>query len=893
MPARLYNEDGNPVDLGRELNRSGGEGVIYELQNREDLVAKVYREPPSSEKAAKVSIMPRLCTERLLNLCAWPTKTLHDRGGGRLNGFVMPKIVDHEPIHLLYGVKDRLVKYPDANWPFLLQTAANVARAFQVVHDHGHVIGDINHGGVLVSKKATVKLVDCDSFQITWEGHTYLCGVGQVTHTPPEFQGQNLGGVVRSQSHDAFGLAIIIFQLLFMGRHPFSGRFLDRGDMLPDRAIKEYRFAYGPGAAGRRMLPPPGALNLEAVTQPVAQLFERAFGRGTKRPSAAEWVKPLSDLSASLRQCTQNSGHYFLKTLSSCPWCQIEIGSGVAIFNPAIIVGTWTERGGFTIAAVWARINQIEAPGPLPQIIARSLITVTPSTKAKQLKRNRIFKTILAGSVLVAISSVLSVAPVGAAPAAWVIVLLGVVATVLVMKGGREARGVFENSKRQAESTWNAADRRWHGQGGDEAFRNKLRELEKDKAEYEKLPNLRLQRLRQLEQNVRQRQKQKFLDRYRIDSADIRGLGHARKIALRSYGIETADDVTRQAVLAVPGFGPVYTSYLLTWRNMIEQKFVFNPNQGVDPADRAAVEREITVAKSRLEEQLQKGPRQLLLLSSQVKAARNTMQPAVEQNLRALVQAETDLKTVAAVTTALVPLAVITFGAVLVLTSVKQSRSTTAVDPSSGTLHGQTNQPYNANSPELKNGNPGPSLEEQAQARYLAGIELTKARKYQDAIAEYQQALVFAPKLAAAHHEIGFAYLKLGKYKESIEALKQAAALKPDNADTHLQLALAYKAMARWEEAAGAFERSIELKPENAAVHYQLGQVYEKLNDNDAALNTYREAIRLKADYSLAHYALGLLHLQLGDADAAMSEYEILAGLNKKLADQLYERINE
>lgn len=893
MPARFYNEDGDPVDLGRELNRSGGEGVIYDLQNRENLVAKVYRLPPSSEKAAKVSIMPRLCTERLLNLCAWPTKTLHDRPGGKLEGFVMPKIVDHEPIHLLYGVKDRLVKYPDANWPFLLQTAANVARAFQVVHDHGHVIGDINHGGVLVSKKATVKLVDCDSFQITWQGHTYLCGVGQVTHTPPEFQGQNLAAVVRSQSHDAFGLAIIIFQLLFMGRHPFSGRYLDSGDMLPDRAIKEYRFAYGPGAVGRRMLPPPGALNLDAVTQPLAQLFERAFGRGTKRPAAAEWIKPLSDLSANLSRCSQNSGHYFLKTLSSCPWCQIEIGSGVAIFNPAIIVGTWTERGGFTIAAVWARINQIEAPGPLPQIIARSLITVAPSTKAKQIKRNRILKTILAGGVLGAISSVLFLAPVAAAPAAWIMVLSGVVATVLVMKGGREARGEFENSKRQAESTWNAADRRWHGQGGDEAFRNKLRELEKDKTEYEKLPNLRLQKLRQLEQNVRQRQKQKFLDRYRIDSADIRGLGHARKIALRSYGIETADDVTRQAVLAVPGFGPVYTSYLMTWRNMIEQKFVFNPNQGVDPADRAAVEREITVAKSRLEEELQKGPRHLLQLSSQINAARRTMQPAVEQSLRVLVQAETDLKNVSATATALLPLAVVTLGAVLVLTSVKQSRSTTTADASLGTTNGQTNQLYNANSPDLKSQNPGPTLQEQAQARYLAGIELTKARKYQDAIAEYQQALVFAPKLAAAHHELGFAYLKIGKYKESIEALKQAVALRPDNADTYIQLGIAYRATARWKDAAGAFEKSIELKPGNASVDYQLGQVYEKLNDTDAALDTYREGIRLSPGYAPVHYALGLLYLKLGDADAAMSEYEILAGLNKKLADELYERINE
>ena len=893
MPARFYNEDGDPVDLGKEVNRSGGEGVIYEVQNHEELVAKIYRQSVSTEKASKVSIMSRLCSDRLLNLCAWPTSTLFDRPGGRLVGFLMPKIVDHEPVHLLYGVKDRLVKYPDANWPFLLQTAANVARAFQVVHDHGHVIGDINHGGVLVSKKATVKLVDCDSFQITWQGRTYLCGVGQVTHTPPEFQGHNLNGIVRSQNHDAFGLAIIIFQLLFMGRHPFSGRYLDRGDMLPDQAIKEYRFAYGPGAAGRRMLPPPGALNLDAVTQQVAQLFERAFGRGTTRPSAGEWVRPLTELSADLRQCSQNSGHYFLKTLASCPWCQIEIGSGVAIFNPAIIVGAWSERGGFTLAVVWARINQVEAPGPLPQLVAKSSITVAPSTKAKQIRRNRLLKTMIACATLVAISSVLFVTPMAAAPAAWIIILSGIVATVLAMRGGREARREFENIKRQAEVARNAAERRWQGQGGDERFSSKLRELEKDKAEYEKLPNLRLQKLRQLEQNVRQRQKQIFLDRFRIDSADIRGIGYARKIALRSHGIETADDVTRQAVLAVPGFGPVYTSYLLAWRNMIEQRFVFNPNQGVDPADRAAVEREITVAKSRLEQQLQNGPRQLLEFSNQIKTARRTLQPAVEESLKALVQAESDLQNAGVASVMFVLMAVVTLGAVLTLTSVKQSHLKATPGSPLGSIQNQTTQVQATVSAESKNEKSGLTLEQQAKARYLVGIEFTKARKYEDAAAEYQQALILDPKMAAAYHEIGFAYLKLGKYEESIEALKQAVTLKPDNADTHFQLALAYKALTRWENAAEAFEKSIELKPENPSTHYQLGQVYEKLDDTDAAFNTYREAVRLNADYSLAHYALGLLHIKLGDPDAAKSEYEILTTLNKKLADQLYERIYE
>lgn len=70
-------------------------------------------------------------------------------------------------------------------------------------------------------------------------------------------------------------------------------------------------------------------------------------------------------------------------------------------------------------------------------------------------------------------------------------------------------------------------------------------------------------KLQQLEQEVYQRQMERFLDGHRIDKARISGIGHARQITRRSYGLETAADITKSAVLSVPGFGPTYTSKLL------------------------------------------------------------------------------------------------------------------------------------------------------------------------------------------------------------------------------------------------------------------------------------------------------------------------------------------
>ena len=64
---------------------------------------------------------------------------------------------------------------------FLIHAAANLARAFSAVHDHGHVIGDVNQSNIRVaSETAMVSLIDCDSFQISANGKVFPCEVGGI-----------------------------------------------------------------------------------------------------------------------------------------------------------------------------------------------------------------------------------------------------------------------------------------------------------------------------------------------------------------------------------------------------------------------------------------------------------------------------------------------------------------------------------------------------------------------------------------------------------------------------------------------------------------------------------------------------------------------------------------
>ncbi|WP_232224419.1 hypothetical protein [Candidatus Paracaedibacter symbiosus] len=194
-----------PIRLGKLLGR-GGEGAVYEVEGRPEAAAKVYASPASAERADKLVAMAALRTPALDQLTAWPTEVLRQQDG-KVSGFVMANLRDSKDIHRLYSPKSRLADFPQADWRMVVRAALNTARAFSVLHQAGHLVGDVNHGGVRVAPNATVRLIDTDSFQISHQGRTFLCEVGVQDFTPPELQGKAFKQVMRTANHDNFGLA--------------------------------------------------------------------------------------------------------------------------------------------------------------------------------------------------------------------------------------------------------------------------------------------------------------------------------------------------------------------------------------------------------------------------------------------------------------------------------------------------------------------------------------------------------------------------------------------------------------------------------------------------------------------------------------------------------------
>lgn len=97
---KVFTSTGELTTLGRELGK-GGEGAVYDIEEFVDSVAKIYHTPPPALKQDKLAFMAATVDAQLLNYVAWPQATLHGGRGGKVIGFMMPKVSGKEPIHMI------------------------------------------------------------------------------------------------------------------------------------------------------------------------------------------------------------------------------------------------------------------------------------------------------------------------------------------------------------------------------------------------------------------------------------------------------------------------------------------------------------------------------------------------------------------------------------------------------------------------------------------------------------------------------------------------------------------------------------------------------------------------------------------------------------------------
>ena len=629
MPTTYYDKHGRVIALGDKI-AEGGEGAVFSVQGAPTSVAKLYKKAIDQQKAEKLEIMASLDTSSIASFAAWPVATLHSKANGPVEGFVMPRIDGASEIHEVYNPSHRKQSYPLFDYRHLIRCARNVAVAVAKLHETDIVIGDINQGNFLVNKQAMVKMIDCDSFQITSSTGVYKCYVGVPHFTPPELQtATDFSQVVRTRNHDNFGLAIIIFHLLCMGRHPFVG-YRGNGDMTVEQAIRENRFAYGINAARYQMAPPPNALTSKQIFPEVFALFEQAFApdasRPNGRPTAMQWATSLEKLESGLRKCTEDESHYFWSRTTTCPWCDMAKNGGPNFFVSAVGTPlTLLQPSGppFNLDEIVAAIRKIPPPGTafpvLPVNKSHQPLPISAATPTNAKDELRLILFIIS-VVLLAFGSVglfftfLAMIPI----------CLGVVCGVIwhAMWAGSpyaQERSIKKEKLTKAETLAARLEKELKTLAAThtQAFSEKMNIFNKMRTDWLSIDSNKKAEIAGLHQSIQARQLEAHLKSFFISNASIPGIGPTRITLLESYGIDSAWYVSPQTLEYIPGIGPELSYRILAWRSWVESQFRFDPSQSVTASAIQSVDLKYARMKNQLEASLRAAPGELKKINDQ------------------------------------------------------------------------------------------------------------------------------------------------------------------------------------------------------------------------------------------------------------------------------------
>ncbi|WP_256598326.1 topoisomerase DNA-binding C4 zinc finger domain-containing protein [Nitrosospira sp. Nsp11] len=527
------------------------------------------------------------------------------------------------------------------DYRFLVRAALNVARAVGKVHQSHCVIGDLNHSGLLVSRDATIALIDADSFQFSLNDRVYHCEVGVPEFTPPELHGKSFANAKRTPVHDHFGLAVAIFHLLVMGRHPYAGRSPD-GDLSLGEAIFQNRFAFSQiRKAATRMSPPPGSITLADFPEPIARAFEAAFGLNpVGRPDASTWVALLKEMGGGLRRCSTVRSHYYPPVASKCPWCRLALQSGVDMFPEPIVEGAPPPAGPpFDLDKIWAAIAAINLPSPEAILPKWTGNISTPGTAVAVAKKAQLRRKVVGILALAGAGYGLLNAP--AAAIIWIgLGILGLGRFLGSSLDGEPFQSAYLSADQHVTQVAQAFLQRI---GATElyALQNALYDQVAEYREFDENIDRELSTLKSTREIC---QKNAFLDRFTIRQAQIPGIGPAKTAMLASFGIETAADVTQQAVLAVPGFGEVMTTKMLAWRGGHENKFRYNATRSAsDVQAENALKSRYAAKKRELQLKIRSGLAGLKVESSRLSARAAVADQTLMHALQAKAQAAHNL----------------------------------------------------------------------------------------------------------------------------------------------------------------------------------------------------------------------------------------------------------
>ena len=138
------------------------------------------------------------------------------------------------------------------------------------------------------------------------------------------------------------------------------------------------------------------------------------------------------------------------------------------------------------------------------------------------------------------------------------------------------------------------------------------------------------------------------------------------------------------------------------------------------------------------------------------------------------------------------------------------------------------------------------------ESRYNLGEMLQARGELNEAVEQFEAAVVIRPKDAVANNALGGALLAKGDADGAVKHFDIALASQPDYFDAHYNLGNAYASLGKFTEAAQEFGDAAKLNPADAMAQANLGTALVQLGRLEEARSHYQAALRIDSSNQLA-----------------------------------------
>lgn len=165
--------------------------------------------------------------------------------------------------------------------------------------------------------------------------------------------------------------------------------------------------------------------------------------------------------------------------------------------------------------------------------------------------------------------------------------------------------------------------------------------------------------------------------------------------------------------------------------------------------------------------------------------------------------------------------------------------------------------------------------------RLRLGRALTRSRRFEEAVALYEEGVRLAPEQAALRLELAESLVDCDRLEPAVAVLRELLAQQPDHADAQASLGGVLLRLQRAPEAKSILSRCASLLPEDAVVRELLAEAHAACGEVEPALRAYEQARSLGRETRRVLFGMASLSTRLerfAQADALFEQASALPG---------------